>query len=125
MNLIDFIMAHPWIIGAAAAILFSFIEFIINLLVFKNKKVNFLELVIEKLPSFINEAESISSDGKFKKEYCLSLALKYLSLLTGKKCEALDKKYSIVISNCIENILSTPQKKGNLKDEKKAESCEG
>lgn len=62
------------------------------------------------LPQIINQAEGTDLKGQDKLDYATGLVLNYLKFNTG-----LDEKtlyaYVDLIHGCIENILTTPQKK--------------
>lgn len=74
--------------------------------------------VVEKLPSLICLAESEGLDGEHKKKMVLSNALDFYERLTGIRLGG-DSKIAMWISQAIEKILLTPQKKGVNDDEEK------
>lgn len=76
-------------------------------------KANILFSLVLKLPEFINAAEKEFKDGSLKYTKVFSLAVDYLASLTGLSQSKVCAKYSMLIDTAIENILSTPEKKGN------------
>lgn len=71
-----------------------------------------MDEVIVKLPSFINSVE-VSGNGLDKKRKVLSSALSLLTKKLGRDLSIAESEYFVSkISNSIEMILSTPQKKG-------------
>lgn len=85
---------------------------ILSKLCFKNSKA--LLSLLSQLPTFINDAEIKGfTSGEGKLTYVLQCSLSYLMALTGKSAEAVSKKYLDLVKSYIENILSTPQKKGD------------
>lgn len=81
-----------------------------------SKKVNLVNIcafILEKLPSIVSYVEGLNfSSGVEKKEAAISLSVQLIS----KKFGVLKEKDNIsvveFISNQIESILSTPEKKG-------------
>lgn len=77
------------------------------------------EKLLEKLPELIKKAEILSKEGKVKRSYVLGVAYAYLADLTGKSVEEISGIYCDRILEAIENILETPQKKGEFYVEEK------
>lgn len=79
--------------------------------VFK-KKEPILNVVYQKLPEFINDAESLGKSGEEKLHYVLERAILLLCHGYGYVYEDINKSMKKRIEYAIEAILSTPQKKG-------------
>ena len=95
-----------------------FLEFLLSLvaLIKKQKKQSPLILdIISSLPKFISSAEKYigSGNGSKKKDFVLQCIAGEFKRLTG---EDIDAHTLEVASIFIEEILKTPQKKGNLND---------
>lgn len=75
------------------------------------------EKLLSKLPELISKAEILSKDGRVKKSYVLSVAYAYLADLTGKPVEEVSGIYCDRISKAIEDILETPMKKKEVKED--------
>lgn len=69
-----------------------------------------LKLVL-KLPEIIKKAETVSPVGHEKKSFVLGVAYAFLADLTGKSIQEISYEYKDRISQEIEAILETPQKK--------------
>lgn len=91
------------------------IVFVFNLIVtiFGTGKLNVQALVafLQELPTLIKEAEATHLSGKQKFTFVFSRSVVFLSKLLGLSEDKVRSRYSIYISDMIENILSTPQKK--------------
>lgn len=70
----------------------------------------FMKLLV-KLPEIISKAETVSTVGHEKKSFALGVCYAFLSDLTGKSIEEISFAYKERISEAIESILETPQKK--------------
>lgn len=70
------------------------------------------EQAIEKLPRWILTAELVFSQGNSKKEFVIDQALKFISQIDHRDYSDVSIEYSDRISDALENILSTPTKKG-------------
>lgn len=83
----------------------------------KKAKVNLTDSAFEqllvRLPVMIRQAEETGKAGVDKKAAVLTYALTWLSEITGKSSEVVLKAYSEKVDQAIEEILSTPEKKGN------------
>lgn len=88
-----------------------------TLLILKKCKVvqkdTIFEQLLERLPTMIRSAEKQGVSGAEKKAVVMAYALNWLSSMKGVEV----KDYADRISNMIELILSTPQKKGVCEDE--------
>jgi len=71
-----------------------------------------LEQAIEKLPRWILTAELVFSKGKDKKDFVVDQAMKFISEIDHRNYADVSIEYSDRISDALENILSTPTKKG-------------
>lgn len=82
-------------------------------LLFKRKvKINdLLSKVILKIPDFINSAEKEGLSGKEKFRLVFSACISLVCSLTGEKPAYAMNVYGALITDAIESILSTPQKK--------------
>lgn len=89
------------------------VDVIISLISGNKGKSNILFSLILKLPEFINLAEKEFKDGMLKYTKVFSLCIEYLTLLTGLNESKVCARYSKLIDNAIESILSTPEKKGD------------
>lgn len=69
-------------------------------------------MVLTVLPGYIAYAEKLYLDGRSKYGYVFNKCIEFLVLLTNESSEEIIKKYATKIDVAIENILSTPQKKG-------------
>lgn len=87
------------------------------LLIFKKLKItqvdNIFTKLLEVLPIMIRKAEETGLDGKTKLSFVLDLALDWLKDYTGKERVELRSEYYDRLISCVENILSTPEKKGD------------
>lgn len=84
------------------------------ILIFKKKvKVeDFFTGYLLALPGFINEAEELGLSGEAKYLKVFSRSINYLMSVSGKSLEEVTALYAKRINDSIEDILSTPQKKG-------------
>jgi len=94
-------------------LLLLLIDVIIALVSGNKGKSNILFSLLLKLPEFINLAEKEFKDGRLKYTKVFSLCIDYLTSLTGFNESKVCAKYSKLIDNAIESILSTPEKKGD------------
>lgn len=78
----------------------------------KNKVLTAFKEVVVKLPSFIQEAESLLVGANKKKIFVIKRCISLISEITGFKDSKIEKLYFNDITKLIEDILSTPQKKG-------------
>lgn len=81
----------------------------------KRKKADLIvkkEFVSSSLPAIIKVAEGASKDGLEKKELVVSWALSALEKHFGVLCDSDKITITKYISDSVEDILSTPQKKG-------------
>lgn len=107
---------YSWIITIVCSI--------ISILIFLLKKVKIVkkdsafEKVLMLLPSLIIKAEKNIKGGSDKKSFVLSMAISYLASLSGEDDEKVYQEYGKRISDAIEDILLTPVKKMEVKDEK-------
>lgn len=69
------------------------------------------EVVVQKVPSLINKAEQLFSSGIDKKRFVVNSCITLLSDITHKSFESVSV-YSEKFSRIVEDILSTPTKKG-------------
>lgn len=81
------------------------------------------EQAIQKLPRWILIAESVFSSGISKKDYVISEALRFISELSHEDYEVVSKEYEARLSTALENILSTPTKKGVKYETKNEKEC--
>lgn len=91
-----------------------FIASIIISIILKRNVISpdFLSKLLEVLPTFINEAEQAygASHGAEKLNYVLTKSLNYVSYISGQSLVNC-MKYSSLITQEVEKILSTPTKK--------------
>ena len=99
---------------------------VLSILIFLLKKVKVIkkdtafEQVLSLLPSLIVKAEKSIEGGANKKAFVLSMAISFLSQLTGEDDQQkLCDEYANRISEAIESILLTPVKKGQEDENKK------
>lgn len=92
---------------------------VVNLLILQRKKTgdDSVQFVISKLPSFISSVEKVvgAGQGSIKKSAVLEVAIDLYKKLTGIKITE-DSKIALRFGEAIEEILSTPQKKGVKND---------
>lgn len=110
--MIEFLIEYKDYILIALAVLFNLILFFISLFVKKKPIDNDLTSLLEVLPDWIKEAEQALTDGKEKYTFVFNRAVKFLMALKDKRFENIVFDYGVLIDNSIENILSTPKKKG-------------
>lgn len=83
--------------------------------IFKKNKIVLKDTAFEKLmvklPSIISKAELLNKCGSDKKSFVLGVSFALLADLTGKTTEEISNEYGLRISEAIESILETPQKK--------------
>lgn len=91
----------------------NLISILILLIKKKVKIVDYLTGLLSILPSYINEAENTGKSGSEKYALVFSKCINYLVEVTGKTSEKVIWQYSKAIDTSIENILSTPEKKGD------------
>lgn len=106
----EFILSHWYLIFG---VVLSGATFIVSLL--KKSKIKlvdtpFMKLIL-KLPEIIAKAETVSPVGYEKKSFALGVSYAFLCDLTGKSIEEITMLYKDRISQAIESILTTPQKK--------------
>lgn len=89
------------------------VVFLVLLLKKKVKVVDVFSMVLTKLPVFINRAEELYSNGDDKLKYVLSCAVSLLAAENGSNVTDILEKYGDLLINAIEEILSTPHKKGD------------
>lgn len=82
--------------------------------VIKKKKLPILAAVLEVLPSLILKGELSGLKGQEKKDFVLDLAVSYMASLIGCDEKEINKNGRVYLSEKIEEILSTPQKKEKL-----------
>lgn len=98
-----------------AVITISFATLLVSIL---RKKVSLdipesiLDDVLVKLPGWIADAESLNKDGSVKLQYVINHACEFLSEKLNIHYYKSLSLYSDWIESCVENILSTPTKKG-------------
>lgn len=78
----------------------------------KNKVLAAFKEIVLKLPQFVNEAESLLVGANKKKMFVVKRCFSVLASYTGFSDSKIEKLYFDDISKLIEDILSTPQKKG-------------
>lgn len=98
----------PTIISALGTL----ISFIILLITKKPKIAIVLNALVEKLPLIINDAESKGfASGEAKLNYVLDISKAYIASQLGISISKA-AKYTDLITEQVETILTTPQKKG-------------
>ena len=105
----EFIISH---IDSLISLVISLAILLIAILKKKVKISDVFEMVLTVLPGYISYAEKTYSDGRSKYGYVFNRCVDLLVMLTNDSNEEVIKKYAIKIDIAIENILSTPQKKG-------------
>lgn len=70
--------------------------------------------LLEVLPIMIRKAEETGCPGDEKFGLVVTLAINWLCEHTGKKRADIIDEYATRIGSAIENILSTPEKKGDM-----------
>lgn len=108
MNFLDFLSKYYELI-INIVLLISVI--IITLCKKKVKINNILFKLLEQLPGYINKAEQLYDKGELKFSHVFNCAVRYLVSITDLTAQEVIAKYSGVINDAIENILTTPQKK--------------
>lgn len=92
---------------------------VVNLCILYRKKSgdDSVQFVITRLPSIISSVEKLvgAGEGLTKKSYVLELAIDLYKKLTGIKITN-DSKIALRFDEAIEEILTTPQKKGVKND---------
>lgn len=79
---------------------------------------NNLVAIVKQLPNFITTAEALYNSpksGKDKFQFVYNLCIDYLQKLTGSNIDEVTARYSSSITELIEDILATPQKKEVIK----------
>lgn len=99
-------------ISMIVVLLLQIIVFIGSLVNSKNGNSTVLLSLMENLPVFISEAEDSGANGTQKFTLVFSRSVVYLASLLGISEQKVVCKYATLISTAIENILSTPEKKG-------------
>lgn len=113
--MLDFIKVY-WPVIAA---LFCDAIFFVIIVIVRKQKISsdaVRSMIADVLPGYIKLAEVSATSGKTKFYFVLDLVYKTISKFINKQDEAYWMAY---IGECIEAILSTPQKKEDLSDEKK------
>lgn len=84
--------------------------------IFKKKVIlkDTFEIVLLTLPDLINQAETLKLKGSDKFSYVFNKCVLLIQGITHKKASQIIDEYSALINEAIENILSTPQKKGGI-----------
>lgn len=113
--MIEFLHNYWYVITAVIA---DLVTFIIVMLIRKNKISSdaVRSMIADVVPDYIRLAEVSASQGKTKFYMVVDLVYKRIKKYTSSKDESFWLSY---IGEVIENILDTPQKKGDLTDEKK------
>lgn len=93
-------------------VLVAVFEAIVLFIRTKKSKLLLFQDIVSSLPSFIKDAEEVGESGENKLLYVLDRAIALLEVHTGQKRSVLLKAYSDLIIDKVEEILSTPQKKG-------------
>lgn len=110
--MIQFLFAH-WI--AIVLIFTAVLEVIASLVVIiktpKNKRLQKLLAMSSRIPEFINQAEALIVGASEKKVFVIKRCINYLADALGLSTEKIEKLYLTDISEAIEDVLSTPQKK--------------
>lgn len=107
--LIDFLRRNwKWLLPCIC----TFVSFIVLLFKKKVKIKDVFSMVLMKLPSFINLAEEAASSGEEKFSFVFTACLSLLCDALGCSMAEAESKYGALVTNAIEEILSTPQKKG-------------
>ena len=91
---------------------FTFACFLVSLFKKKGKVDPAKEKVISYLPHFIRDAESSIKGAKEKKNFVLTSCINLYKVLTGVNI-TYDSYVAKEFSDAIEDILDTPQKKGD------------
>lgn len=111
--MIDFILKH-WVL--IIVVLTAIFEIAASLVVIikepKNKRLQKVQEMFSKIPSFINQAEACLTGASQKKVFVVKRCINFLADALGWKECKVEKLYLSDISNAIEDTLSTPQKKG-------------
>lgn len=76
------------------------------------KQDTILEQLVLRLPVMIRQAEKTDGNGAEKKASVMLYALSWLADMTGESMQEISKKYEAKIDVLIEDILTTPTKKG-------------
>lgn len=107
-------------ISIIVSALFFVLSLIIGMISNKCGKCKSLLTLLEKIPNFIIDAEEKGfKTGLSKFSYVSQLCCVYLSSLMNKNPDFIQRKYGSFIENAIETILSTPEKKEVITNEKK------
>lgn len=109
----QFVLEH-W--QALLAILIALATLLVA--IFKGKKEGksvkeiLIDFITDRLPSYIRETEAHGGTAEQKKSYCLNLALRDAAKEIGHQLTVEEADYIVnKVSEKIEDILSTPQKK--------------
>lgn len=105
---VDYLLTH---IELIVELILGIITLIVVILKKSQAGISPLSIVMEELPRFIVAAENTEKEGKEKKLLVMSSAIARLSDLSGLSVKECFEKYSETLSEAIEDILTTPQKK--------------
>lgn len=108
----DFLIENYKLIILAGSCLIELVLFAIAM--FKKKRLPVLAAVLEVLPTLIVKGEGSGLKGQEKKEFVLNLAVSYMASLIGCDEKEINKDGREFLSEKIEEILETPQKKGQF-----------
>lgn len=110
--MIDFLINNYQFLIGVLCLVIQLILASISIKKSTNKISSYYLSLVEKLPFLIIDAEEKGfSTGTSKRDYVVSLALKYLESLTGWTHQKVFDQFNSQIVLLVENILSTPQKK--------------
>lgn len=108
-DILAFIWSHKYVLAELVLLI------AVTLITIFKKKVKVSDVftqVLLVLPSFISLAESQFTDGPSKYSFVFNKCVELLMSLTHQDQEKVIDQYTALIDKAIENILSTPQKKG-------------
>lgn len=120
--ILEFLLTYKEFILLGLSALIFLITLIIDSIKGRSGLCKSMFSLLEHLPSFIIDAENRGFvDGSSKFKYVFQLSVIYLSTLVNKDIDSVVNSYGEFITNSIENILSTPEKKGETNGKKENE----
>ena len=111
--ILDFLKDNYELVILICCYLVNLLAIFISIIKSPKKLATYFVALLDKLPQLLCEAEKIGfPSGESKKNFVIDLAINYLVCLTGWTPEKVSAIWSNQISLAIENMLSSPQKKG-------------
>lgn len=114
MTVLNFLKDYGNLIITGIGLVVGLITLVIMLVKNKLKLTDILGKIYPVITQYINEAEELETDGKAKWCYVMQKCLVYICQITGKPIDQVSEKFRVILDATIEDILSTPQKKGEI-----------